>query len=286
MQRRMKARRGVQHGPTRGGFTLVELLVVITILSMLMALLLPSLRQARSAARKAACISNLRQIGVALLSYCDDQDDGAFPSQGRWQASWMVRISPYLGWTGSSDFSNTNEMATTDGQLHTFTTQNNRVDHKVKAFICPESYRSGKGWLYYSGYYGMNLILTNGRPDLNPTNPTAIALWAKRRTLRTAKHTSKLILVGDCNIFAPDQMRDYTESLWKLAGSAPSNARLRAHDWSLNFLFVDGHVANHRGPNVGEAEGQRMDLMYDEGRNDQPSTPTYGWKNNGAPWGS
>jgi prepilin-type N-terminal cleavage/methylation domain-containing protein/prepilin-type processing-associated H-X9-DG protein len=285
MQPPTEARPGVRHRPARAGFTLVELLVVIAIISILAALLLPALRQARSAARKAACISNLRQIGVALLSYCQDQDDGAFPAQGRWQASWMVRISPYLGWAGSSTFAGTNETATTDGLLHTFTTQDNRVDHKVKALICPESYRPGKGWLYYSGYYGMNLTLTNGRPDLDPANATAIAAWAKRRTLRTAQNTSRLILVGDCNIFAPDQMRDYTEGMWKLVGSAPSGARLRSHDWSINFLFVDGHVANHRGPNVGEPEGQRTDLMYDEGRNDQPSTPTYGWRNGGSPWG-
>lgn len=272
--------------PTRAGFTLVELLVVITIVSILAAMLLPALRQARSAARKTACISNLRQIGVAILNYCVEQNDGAFPAQGRWQASWMVRISPYLGWSGSSTFAGTNEMATTDGRLHTFTTQDNRVDHKVGAFICPESYRTGRGWLYYSGYYGLNLTLTNGRPDLDPNNATAVAAWARRRTLRTVQNPSKLILVGDCNIFAPDQMRDYTESMWKLAGSPPRNARLRAHDWSLNFLFVDGHVANHRGPNVGELEGQRKDLMYDEGRNDQPSTPTYGWTNGGSPWGS
>jgi prepilin-type N-terminal cleavage/methylation domain-containing protein len=59
-------------------FTLIELLVVVAILGILMALILPTIAAAKAAARKAACISNLRQIGIAINLYSHD-NDGLIP---------------------------------------------------------------------------------------------------------------------------------------------------------------------------------------------------------------
>jgi prepilin-type N-terminal cleavage/methylation domain-containing protein/prepilin-type processing-associated H-X9-DG protein len=60
--------------PGHRGFTLIELLVVIAIVSVLAAMLLPALTSGKAAGRRAACLSNLRQIGIAIHTYALDYD--------------------------------------------------------------------------------------------------------------------------------------------------------------------------------------------------------------------
>ena len=66
-------------GHLKVGFTLVELLVVIAIISLLMGIMLPTLRRVKALAAEKSCASNLRQINFALVMYANDDDKGRYP---------------------------------------------------------------------------------------------------------------------------------------------------------------------------------------------------------------
>lgn len=66
---------------TPRGFTLVELLVVVGIISILVGILLPALNKARRAAQEVACASNMRQLGIGFVMYCN-QNKGTMPQKG------------------------------------------------------------------------------------------------------------------------------------------------------------------------------------------------------------
>jgi len=82
----------------KSGFTLIELLVVIAIIAILAAILFPVFAKAREKARQASCLSNEKQIGLAILQYTQDFDE-TFPLRNNNQygfSPWDIEIMPYV----------------------------------------------------------------------------------------------------------------------------------------------------------------------------------------------
>ena len=141
------------------GFSLIELLVVITIIGILISMLLPAVQSAREAARRISCSNNLRQIGIGLHGYHAAHD--CFPpgciepthrkSNGR-QFAWSALLLPYIEQVALH--------AAIDFSKPCYDAANAQAAATVLAtYICPSTARSsplvqGRGATDYGGLYG------------------------------------------------------------------------------------------------------------------------------------
>lgn len=152
---------------SRTGFTLVELLVVIAIIGVLIALLLPAVQMAREAARRTSCANNLKQMGLALHMYHDNQ--GAFPpgnygDQGFTGFSLHALLLPYVEQSTVYD--------QIDFRFNYLHPNNDAVRNRsLQVFLCPSDpvkLPSGLGGRNnYYGNCGVGILFSG----ISPTNP-------------------------------------------------------------------------------------------------------------------
>ena len=196
----------------RGGFTLVELLVVITIIGILIGLLLPAVQMARESARRTGCMNNLKQIGLALNGHLAAHR--AFPTHHTGPAppgergglyGWHVAILPYLEQSAlykAIDRSIT--MADSDAPSGAYTigaAHPNAVQAAtiVPEFICPSdhyapsdvmgtarpaptSYMGNVGWPpNCTGIDGRRVVPARSNGLIGLWNPSEPASWHQRR---------------------------------------------------------------------------------------------------------
>lgn len=135
---------------TQRAFTVVELLVVIAIIGVLMALLLPAVQMAREAARRANCLSNLKQCGMAVKTWSTNHNGLLPPSRSFPQmpyqkpASWANNSSDYYGWVhplltelGSGDVKNGIDSIVASNSAPIGLSSNTALQVKIPILICP-----------------------------------------------------------------------------------------------------------------------------------------------------
>jgi prepilin-type N-terminal cleavage/methylation domain-containing protein/prepilin-type processing-associated H-X9-DG protein len=211
-------------GHRRKAFTLIELLVVVAIIAILAALLLPALSKAKAKAKASVCVSNLKQIGMAMNAYADDYN-GYFP-YGAIQSPGQYTFPDLLTATGI--------LRAPSG--------------KNSVYVCPDFDMS----IYscnYSGYY-----VTYGSNQGVVGQLNAFAWSTPAIPVSQLRNPSGLVIVGDAyyQMGPPSVYLNFIYGL--LIGKYyPFNGELGpplryAHNGYPQAVFVDGHVESRQGP--------------------------------------
>jgi len=197
-----------------GAFTLIELLVVIALISILAAMLLPTLARAKSKASSVMCLSQMRQIGMATTMFADD-NKGCLPRSSHsamayGQLPWGYALVPYI--TGK-----------------TFTRPDSQWTNLFRTlYHCPKDRREKDGWSYGKNVYPELSAKETGGPTWQRLNqiprPVATVIYAEK---------------------IASSMADHLMAHYWTNGGQPEVDQIR-HDQKSNFAYCDGHVAKQR----------------------------------------
>lgn len=249
----------------KSAFTLIELLVVIAIIAILAAILFPVFAQAKEAAKKITCLSNQKNIGLAMMMYATDYDDNLNLLQiidpvTYGQTRWFDMIYPYIK---NGDKFAFNNKANGQGGIFSCPSypQKQDAEYGVHMFLFPETVPWANGGQPSCGGSPCSAKSTTSidapadkivmlEKGLNDGNTSWLQFmpdqWAWTGTvLPNMVSNGKYDLQWDCD-FAPSSATP-TFANWGQCSMMP---RYR-HNRVANVIFADGHA---KGMNKGQID--------------------------------
>jgi prepilin-type N-terminal cleavage/methylation domain-containing protein len=254
-------------------FTLIELLVVIAIIAILAAILFPVFAQARDKARQSACLSNAKQIGLAINMYVDDYDETFF-----WQKQWDEETQLGAGAWGASyksyvrwPFAHAPYIKNTD----VFKCPSDKGTADARN-VCKAP--GGGGCSPWHISYGPNVMMMHGpAPGNPPTTMAALSRPAEKIAIAEAivgyacceswnvAYFRGANRSGNENGWAWGDFRKNVDSARKLNLGDDKMASVTRHNLGNTAIFADGHAKWLRWNQVGDASTPEWRAMLEPG---------------------